>query len=218
MKINQVEELVGITKKNIRFYEEQGLLHPKRDPNNGYREYNLEDVALLNKIKLLRKLDVSIEDILRLENEGWNLEECLQKHFRTLSDRQKNLEVMKEMCAKLSNQAIDFSSLAAEDFLEEMDNLEKGGTVFVNVKEEDVKKTMERQKKTGTLLACFAMTLIFGGLMGLFFWLNSIDPAPTVLVVIIAGTMGAALIGVWVATYKRLKEIKGGEEYEASKY
>ena len=24
MKINQVEELVGITKKNIRFYEEQG--------------------------------------------------------------------------------------------------------------------------------------------------------------------------------------------------
>ena len=25
MKINQVEELVGITKKNIRFYEEQGL-------------------------------------------------------------------------------------------------------------------------------------------------------------------------------------------------
>ena len=26
MKINEVEALVGITKKNIRFYEEQGLL------------------------------------------------------------------------------------------------------------------------------------------------------------------------------------------------
>ena len=36
MKINQVEELVGITKKNIRFYEEQGLLNPDRDPENGY--------------------------------------------------------------------------------------------------------------------------------------------------------------------------------------
>ena len=30
MKIKQVEELVGITSKNIRFYEEQGLLTPER--------------------------------------------------------------------------------------------------------------------------------------------------------------------------------------------
>ena len=38
MKIKQAEELVGITSKNIRFYEEQGLLFPKR-AENGYREY-----------------------------------------------------------------------------------------------------------------------------------------------------------------------------------
>ena len=31
MKINEVEALVGITKKNIRFYEEQGLLKPGRN-------------------------------------------------------------------------------------------------------------------------------------------------------------------------------------------
>ena len=40
MKINQVEELVGITKKNIRFYEEQGLINPERNRDNGYREYS----------------------------------------------------------------------------------------------------------------------------------------------------------------------------------
>ena len=43
MKIKQVEELVGITKKNIRFYEDQGLLEVKR-AENGYREYSLNDV------------------------------------------------------------------------------------------------------------------------------------------------------------------------------
>ena len=32
MKINQVEELVGITKKNIRFYEDEGLVSPDRNP------------------------------------------------------------------------------------------------------------------------------------------------------------------------------------------
>lgn len=30
MKINQVAELTGITSKNIRFYEDQGLITPGR--------------------------------------------------------------------------------------------------------------------------------------------------------------------------------------------
>ena len=47
MKINQVEELVGITKKNIRFYEDQGLIKPDRDPENSYREYSMRDVQKL---------------------------------------------------------------------------------------------------------------------------------------------------------------------------
>ena len=62
MKIQQVEELVGISKKNIRFYEEQGLLRPGR-AENGYREYRQADVLRLKEIKLLRKLAVPIEDI-----------------------------------------------------------------------------------------------------------------------------------------------------------
>ena len=56
MKINEVEALVGITKKNIRFYEEQGLLKPGRNSQNGYREYGEPEVELLRQIKLLRKL------------------------------------------------------------------------------------------------------------------------------------------------------------------
>ena len=37
MKINEVEAAVGVTKKNIRFYEEEGLITPSREPGNGYR-------------------------------------------------------------------------------------------------------------------------------------------------------------------------------------
>ena len=49
MKIKQVEELVGITSKNIRFYEDQGLLTPER-ADNGYREYHQSDVVVLKQI------------------------------------------------------------------------------------------------------------------------------------------------------------------------
>lgn len=55
MKIKQVEELVGITRKNIRFYEEQGLLNVER-AENGYREYHTADIARLQEIKLFRKM------------------------------------------------------------------------------------------------------------------------------------------------------------------
>ena len=43
MKINEVEALVGITKKNIRFYEEKGLINPARSEENKYRDYSEED-------------------------------------------------------------------------------------------------------------------------------------------------------------------------------
>ena len=70
MKINQVEQLVGITKKNIRFYEEQGLLSPGRNRENGYRDYTEEDVKKLEQIKLLRKLGLPLEEIRMMQAGG----------------------------------------------------------------------------------------------------------------------------------------------------
>lgn len=56
MKIKDVEKRTGITSYNIRFYEKENLLIPKRNPVNGYREYTEEDILLLNRIKMLRML------------------------------------------------------------------------------------------------------------------------------------------------------------------
>lgn len=47
MKINEVEAQVGVTKKNIRFYEEKGLIAPRRNSENGYREYGPGEVEQL---------------------------------------------------------------------------------------------------------------------------------------------------------------------------
>ncbi len=63
MNIQELENRTGITKQNIRFYEKKGLLSPKRNESNNYREYTKEDEKTLKDIRMLRKLDVSIEDI-----------------------------------------------------------------------------------------------------------------------------------------------------------
>lgn len=104
MKINQVEQIVGITKKNIRFYEEQGLLHPARNPVNGYREYSDADTETLFRIKLLRKLSVPIEEIRNLQENRLSLSNCMKRHLIYLEHEQQNLFITKEICEKLGRQ------------------------------------------------------------------------------------------------------------------
>lgn len=62
MLINEVSRLTGLTKKAIEYYTLQGLVSPAT-AENGYRQYSKEDAAVLNKVGVLRKLDVGIEDI-----------------------------------------------------------------------------------------------------------------------------------------------------------
>ncbi len=92
MKINEVEALVHITKKNIRFYEEQGLLSPKRNSENGYRDYGEEEVKLLQQIKLLRKLGVPIDEIRQMLNGTLTLGDGMRRHLITLQRDKQNIE------------------------------------------------------------------------------------------------------------------------------
>ena len=62
MLIKQVSTITGLTKKAIEYYTLQGLVAPAV-LNNGYRDYSQNDIELLNKISVLRKLGISTEEI-----------------------------------------------------------------------------------------------------------------------------------------------------------
>ena len=214
MKINQVEELVGITKKNIRFYEEQGLINPERNRDNGYREYSLKDVDLLNKIKLLRSLDVPIDEIRKLEVGEISMVDCLDRHISHFTHRQKELDVMKEMCMEIMAENVQFDDLQADSYLENMRNLERGGVRFMDVNKTDIKKT-----KRGPIIAA-GVSIIFFILMIVFMcWTKSADEeTPIGLVVVMVLLFVSMIVGVLLALRQRLKEIDGGEINEARKY
>lgn len=69
MNTKQVEELVGVSRQNIRYYEKEGLLTPCREQGNSYRDYSQEDVERLKLIKMLRMLDMPLKDIALAEIE-----------------------------------------------------------------------------------------------------------------------------------------------------
>lgn len=212
MKINQVEQTVGITKKNIRFYEEQGLLHPSRNLENGYRDYSDEDIAILFKIKLLRKLSVPIDEIRKMQENHLSLEDCMMRHAIYLNHEAKNLSLIREMCEELSRQEQSIHSLDASVYLKEMQQLEEGGTRFMDIGKNDQKK------KYGPILAAIVMIALMIALIILFIWASTVDPIPFGLLVVFVAIPIAVIIGVLFALRERFKEIEGGEENEAAKY
>ncbi len=212
MKINQVEQAVGITKKNIRFYEDQGLLHPSRNLENGYRDYSEDDIAILFKIKLLRKLSVPIEEIRKMQENHLSLTDCMLRHTIYLEHEIKNLTLIREMCDDLRQTEQGLRSLDASAYLTKMQQLEEGGTRFMDIGKSDQKK------KYGPILAAVVMVALMLALILIFIWGYSVDPIPLGLLFVFIAIPCVVIIGVLLALKERFKEIEGGEENEAAKY
>ena len=213
MKIKYVEELVGITKKNIRFYEEQGLLAPDR-AENGYREYGQADVDRLMQIKLLRKLGVPIEEIKRIFQGSIHLDDCLDRHLDELERQKENLAKMQVISEQIIASHVTLQNLDTENYLNQVESMEKEGKSFM-----DVEKTDRRRKMLmGAIIPGIVMILILTASIAAIAWMNTIEKIPVIVNIILLGLPAIVIICIVAAIIGRMKEIKGGEEDEASKY
>lgn len=213
MKIKQVEELVGITRKNIRFYEEQGLLQVAR-ADNGYREYHMQDVRRLQQIRLLRKLSVPLEDIRALFAGTLRLDTCLSRQTMQYERQKRDLDQMTKFCEMLMQENVSLESLDAELCLERMEHLEKEGTSFMDVNKTDVQK----KRRNGAVLGAAFMICVMLAVIALVLWANTQEEIPMPVLCIVIGVPAVMIVGVLAALRSRLREIKGGEEDEAAKY
>lgn len=62
MQINEVCKQTGLTKKAIEYYQNKGLISPIIK-ENGYREFTDDNLEQLKMISLLRRLDLSTDEI-----------------------------------------------------------------------------------------------------------------------------------------------------------
>lgn len=214
MKIKQVEELVGITSKNIRFYEEQGLLQPRRT-ENGYRDYRQEDVEQLKRIKLFRKLGVPVEQIGKLFQGKISVNDCLENQEAALKREQDNIEKLCVLTHEMLAGSLSIEKLDFDYWLDEVEKMEKEGIDFVNVSKIDI----HMKKKLGAVIGAGAMIVIMLFVAGVLIYGYSIDsdfPIWALLLGIIP--IAVATVGAIVAMVSRMKEIDKGEEDEAAKY
>ena len=216
MKINEVEALAGIAKKNIRFYEEQGLISPRRNPENGYRDYADEDVLVLRRIRLLRKLDVPIDEIRLMLSGSHTVGDGMRRHLISLERQQRNLQQAMELCQELAYQDIPISQLDTESLLTRMETLEQAGTSFHDVAAQDIKK-----RYIAPVVVTAIVITVMIALSALLLWAFSISPedAPPIwFVLVVIGFFAAVGVGCVAALTQRIREIQKGEIDDAKKY
>ena len=217
MKINEVEALVGITKKNIRFYEEKGLLTPRRNSENGYREYEARDEEQLRQIKLLRKLGVPLEEIRQMQAGRITVADGMRRHLVTLEREQRSLEQSMELCRKLKDREERLENLDAAGLLEQMEEMERAGTTFKDKQAGDTRTI----RYVAPVIIALLTVLLMGGLIGLMLWgftIDAEDAPPLPLIVVLAMIPGVIIPGVLLALYQRVKEIGKGEAEDAKQY
>lgn len=116
MKIQELERMTGLERPSIRFYEKEGLLVPER-LENGYRDYSEADAELLKKIKLLRRLGMSIEKIRALQQGSADLSAVITQQVSYHSSQIDEHRRCRAVCEAIRDDGAEFSSLDAEYYL-----------------------------------------------------------------------------------------------------
>ncbi|HXK83529.1 MAG TPA: MerR family transcriptional regulator [Clostridiales bacterium] len=140
--VSRLSKMAGVTPRTLRYYDQIGLLSPKRTDSNGYRVYGTEDVDRLQQILFYRELGVSLEDIRKiLTGEDFDELSALQSHLSALLERREQLNLL------ISNLEKTIKAKKGEIFMSDKEKFE--GFVKKLVEENEEKYGKEAREKYG---------------------------------------------------------------------
>jgi len=105
MNIGQASEQSGVSAKMIRYYESRGLLPAASRRANGYRDYDPQDVAVLQFVRRTRDLGFSLEEVSALlalwgdkKRPSREVKRLAERHIADLEQRIRDMRaVMKTL-------------------------------------------------------------------------------------------------------------------------
>ena len=116
MNIKDIETQSGMTRANIRFYEQEGPLSPQRQ-SNGYRDYSDADLETLQRIRLLRTLGLGIEEIRALQKGETTLQAALAQQTLALEQQAAQLQRRQQVCRDICRDNASYETLDAQRWL-----------------------------------------------------------------------------------------------------
>ena len=167
MNIKEAEARSGVSRRNIRFYEQKGLLAPNRNNENGYRDYDNADIEILKLIRVLRMVDMPLEQVREVVLGQMPLREAAASHKHMLKERMKELETAVRFCDELSAE----ENLDIDQVLRRMEEPENRGKLSSRG-DRDYAETATRLilSLAAGLIPCFVGTVF--GLVSLGAWFD----------------------------------------------
>lgn len=161
--------MTGLTGRTLRYYDSIGILKPPHISESGYRYYSGKELERLQQIMLYRKMDMKLEDIQEILNKAdFDPVLALEKHLNVLRERMEDLKLHMEICEKsikaykgeiIMKDSERFTAFKKEKISENerkfgkevrekygSEAADKSNAHFMNISEEDYKKSLEAQE------------------------------------------------------------------------
>ena len=132
MKIKELENLLSISRSNIRFYEKQGLFSPERKDNN-YREYTKQDIEVLKKIIVFRKMGFTVEEIKLIQNDELPFTEAIASAQQRIEDEIEQLNGSLKLIKQVAQENSSFNEIDINEHWRTISEYEKSGEKFVDI-------------------------------------------------------------------------------------
>ena len=158
MNIKEAENLSGISGQNIRYYEKQGLISPKRNRINSYREYGEEDIRILKTIRMLRMLDMPIEQIRLILKGDLSMGDALDMQKVRLEVQAKKLQSAISFCEQMGKEKRTLKELDIDRCLEQMEKNTARDGYFTRWVEDYKKIAREEAQRVFTFIPDDAVT------------------------------------------------------------
>ncbi len=96
IKITELTKKTGLSSRTLRYYEQVGLIRSVRPQFEAYRYYDDETVNRLEQIKILRKMQIPIKDILQIYQSN-EISEIVNVFCRKIDEINKEVTALSEL-------------------------------------------------------------------------------------------------------------------------
>lgn len=93
---SDISQFYDLTPKGLAYYEEQGIIHPKRKEDSSYRIFTLEDCYSLYHSKLYKNSGLTLKEMADIEKNG-SLDEIVETLDDSANQELRRIEIEKRI-------------------------------------------------------------------------------------------------------------------------
>ncbi len=166
MTLKEIEIKTGMEQANIIFYESEGLISSMQ-LEAGERYYSEESLQILLRIKLLRSLHISLDEIKVLRYGNQMLAETLSNQIDILKSESRDVSYAIKVCETLANDQVTFDELEGQKYLDLMDQIrENPESVVFEVNEDKLAQVFHPWRRYfARMLDIFIYTCIWSAVL-----------------------------------------------------